>query len=107
MNLNEEYQKLFMSYALENSLDTDIDTWPEDKQNEFFAKYDNLKSESDAAQPEEDESFYFLTLTTDELDTSSTEQIDIRKMSLEELRVLIDMFPEYAEYYYTRLLESR
>jgi hypothetical protein len=112
---NLEYSNLFLEFSSKRNLPLDPDLWPEADQTEWFKISDELAAKLDKASEElrslpldeqEDEDWYMIDITIDTLDGPEYETVDVRKVPLERLKGICEMFPKYNEYYFQKVANS-
>lgn len=110
MTYIQKYSELFYSYALKHNLSEDFDDWPLENQKEFDGLYRELRAEyatADKVESFEDDEFYIIRTTVDTLDGSEEEITDVRELDLDELKNLCSLYPQYNEYYFSRVFNSQ
>lgn len=112
---NRDYTDLLLKFASKKDLPMDVDLWPEADQLEWFDLSDKLTAELDKAKDEyyktpldqrESDDWYLIDVTLDTLDGPEYETIDVRKVSMEKLQNICQMFPKYNGYYFNKITDS-
>jgi hypothetical protein len=93
----------------------DPDEWSEKDQNDWFAISNELDKKIQALRDQQaklplDEQhpndWYIIDISIDTHDGPSSEEVDVRNLSLDQLKNVCAIFPRYNEYYFAKVADS-
>jgi hypothetical protein len=110
-----EYRTLWGRFTVERNLPMDPDMWDQKDQDDWYGISDDLNKKIDALRAERDNlplderhpnDWYIIDISIDSHDGPDSEEVDVRSLSLEQLKDLCSVFPRYNEYYFAKLANS-
>jgi len=111
----KEWDSLLTKFSMGRNLPFDLDLWPDSDLEDWETLSEDLSRDLNKALAEreatplderEDEDFYMIDIIVDTEDGPDYETIDVRKVTLERLKDICSVFPEYNNYYFAKVANS-